>query len=191
MVSGLQGASNVAGSAGFSLDINGAGNLNGNAAIDGSFANAKQSDDIDVGIQNEYREEFGTDGGEELQLGGEEIGMSNGNNFGNVRPGEINNAALGAQSFGNFNSQSSLNQYGMANSNLQGGIIQQEFRRQSKSIHQLPNQHIVCGYHYKTIYPNVQLQSYNAESDDIGLNGPLVGQYTMRRFYSGPFNHLL
>lgn len=150
--------------------------MNGNVAIDGPFSNGEHSDNVDMDYQNEFNEEIET---------------KHANNFGEqtdrVQP----------QILGNVNSQRDLNQYGIANTNLQGGMMQQQLRRQNKSTQVVPKQHIVCGYQYKTIYPNVQLQSFNFEDDAIekslqySNDIPLTGHYTMRRFYSGPFNHLL
>lgn len=193
-MSGLRGGNSFAGAGAFSVGITGAGNLNGNAAIDGSFSNGEQNDDEDADIQSdtdqEIRMNYNVD---------EEMATSNGNDFGqgNSEIRGNNNNALGSSQFGNVNSQTAIHQYGMANSNKQGGIMQQVFRRQNNSMYQRPNQHLVCSYHYKTIYPNIQLQSSNVESDVIESNlrnindQSLVGQYQMRRFYSGPFNHLL
>lgn len=187
-MSGLSGGNKFAGTGAFSLDVTGAGNLNGNAVIDGSFANGKQSDDRVADIQSHTDDEIRTDynGGEEMDNGNE--------NFG--RGSSIDDIAL--HQFGNVNSQADIHQYGMANSNKQGGIMQQAYRRQKNSIHQQPNQHLVCGYRYKTIYPDIQLQRSHVESDAIESDlrnaddQSLAGQYTMqRRFYSGPFNHLL
>lgn len=194
-MSGLQGGKSFAGAGSFSVGITGAGNLNGNAAIDGSFSSGERNDDDEeADIQSYTDQEIRT-----KYNVGEEMATNNRNDLRqrNVEIMETNNNAHGSSQFGNVNSQSSINQSGMANSNKQGGVMQQAFRRQNNSIEQQPNQHIVCSYHYKTIYPNIQLQSSNVESNVIESNlrnandQSLVGQYAMRRFYSGPFNHLL
>lgn len=179
-MSGFRGGSSgsFTGSGGFSLDITGAGNLNGNAAIDGSFSGGKQSDDTEADIQNdsdqEIYTEYNADEEFESESGRENSELMNGNN---VAPGE-------GHQFDNVNSQAAINQYGMANSNQQGNIMQHALRRQDKAIHPIPKQYIICGYRYKTIYPKGQLGASNVDQS-------LVGQHTMRRFYSGPFNHLL
>lgn len=183
-MSGVHGGGSFAGSGGFSVDINGAGNLNGKAVIDGSFSGGEQNEDEEVDNQNDYDREDNTEVGEEM-INGNDFGLENSDSM------DYSDAPIGSHQFDNVNSQAAINQYGMGNTNKQGGITQQVFRRQNKTIHQLPKQHIVCGYHYKTIYPGIQPNVENDAIQQSFLNDQSVGQYTMRRFYSGPFNHLL
>lgn len=184
-MSGLRGGLDLSGAGSLSVGVSGAGNLN--AAIDGSFSSGEQNDDTYMGIQsNDEQAEYNIDEG---------IATSN-NNFGNGQLIENGNVEyLESHQFGNMNAQSGVSQSGMFNSNKQGGITQSAFRRQNNAIHQLPNQHIVCGYHYKTIYPYAQLLDSNIENDVIGSalslrnandqHQSLTEQYTMRRFYAG------
>lgn len=180
---GLQGESSFTGSGGLSVDIRGAGNLNGKAVIDGSFSSGERNDDTDEDIQNDSDQEIETSN------------TGKRNDFG--RGLMENNVGLESPELGNINSQSAIYQYGTSNSNKQGDIMQQAFRRQNNSINQEPKKHIICGYLYKTLYPNIQQQNLYVESDIVepswrnAYEQSLVGQYGMRRFYSGPFNHLL
>lgn len=180
-MSGFQGGSSFTGSGGLSIDVTGAGNLNGKAAIDGSFS----SEERNAEAESENRPYVD-----------DEMATGNKNDFGRGLM-EKNDVGLESPESGNVNSQSAVYQYGMDNSNKQGDIVQQTFRRQNNSIHQLPKKHLICGYYYKTIYPNIQQQSLNVERDVLepywqNVNDrSMVGQYGIHRVYSGPFNHLL
>lgn len=198
--SGLNVASNLAagiggrglsGNAGLSIGLNGAGNVNGNTDIDGGFS--RETDNFAEDIPDSRSAEIETNQRIE-NVGGKREDSGIDYDSDEIDDGKTSNG-VAYPSYGNVNSQSHVNQYGVSNSNLQGGITQQALRRQSKAI-QLP-QHIVCGYIYETVYPSVPLHSVNGEGDVVEpflqypIDDPMVYPNEMRRFYSGPFNHLL
>lgn len=186
-MSGLQGGSSFTGEGGFSgsgsfsLDMNGAGNLNGNMDIDGSLSQGEQDEQEYMDIQNDARQQ--------------ETNRNNNDNRGNKKTMDNKNGVPGSQQYGNVNSQTAVYQSGIGNSNTQGGVMQQPFRRQNKPIHHEVNQRIVCGYRYRTVYPSLQLHNLNIENEIIqaglGNDETSIGQYAMRREFSGPFNHLM
>lgn len=195
LVPGLHAEKSFSGSGGFSLGISGAGNINGNIDVNAG----RQIDEMDVDIpETGRRDEIGDvtpDGNnEQLEQNYDADGTtSNQDEFDNSDYGhmEAENgdvADVGPSSVNNINAQNNVQQYGVANSNLQGGIMQKGLRRNIKSVHPLPKEHIVCGYVHRIVYPNDYLQSITVETEpDLMSNDEYsVGQYVMHGFYSDP-----
>lgn len=206
MASGLQGAGS------FSVDINGAANMNGNAAIDGSINQGTQNEGTDMktinqGSQTSQAHQASQD--DQVISQGDLAGQAIMRNILDIDAGQGNLRTIGANGarkevleandvnvvsgyqYGNMNVQSSIYQYGSGNSNSQGGITQ-TLRRQNLPIQQFPNQHIVCGYRSKIVYPSLRRQNSNVQSG-INQSGwgnsneqTSVGQnvYVVRRRYN-------
>lgn len=192
MMSELQGGSTFAGAGSFSVDVTGAGNVNGNAEIDGSLSRGRENEDADMNTQNDAWNE-------EINYRNNGEGNAETSNFGeeNLRNKDNNDVILGVQQYGNMNSQSSIQQNGIANSNTQGAVMQKTFRRHNIPTVHIPNQHLVCGYRYRIVYPSQRSQYSNLENEidqPVLLNSndqTSVEQFAERREFSGPFNHLL
>lgn len=194
---GLRGGSSFTGAGSFSVGVSGAGNVNGNAAMDGSISQGGNNEDVDMGMQNDDNWQQEMNNRDNSEVNEETGGIIN---FDQEKSRNIDNndVMYGSHQYGNVNAQTGIQQNGVANSNAQGAIMQQAYRRQNNPILHNPNQHIVCGYRYRIIYPSQQLQNSNleneiAQSGLVNSNGETtsVGQFEERREFSGPFNHLL
>lgn len=194
---GLQGAGNFAGTGEFSLGFTGAGNVNGNINVDGPLSNPEQNDGTDVGITDEYYENFNYDdiddtavynpgdwenlhlrqNSDEIDDESQSIGNHNLDDVDSIGNHNLDDIGFmqtyddvvddGPQQGGNINSQSNIQQHGVGNSNTQGGIIQHGHRRSIQSISPLPKQHFVCGFVKRIIYPDYQLHGLNVDSEPV------------------------